>query len=262
MPYFPLEKLLLVHIPRTGGTSLEWMFRNGLSSVSADEKTDPPPEKMQLYTEWKNFYVDKLTPVPVSLQHLTFAEIHQFFPEFVTQADKIISVVRHPYDRFISEYFYLRYVIMNPERDPVPKCYLDHQKRYGFEMEDCMHLVDINKFIPWIYQKVKQNKYFLDGHFRTQTEFLNGLQAAPHFQHFPFEKLAEVISFLRQICPTMSPKDRPKKREHKYPVHDSVEITADNLFLLHQWYSEDFINFNFKKDQLEFGKMSIVVVNV
>uniref|UniRef100_A0A6C0LJ38 Sulfotransferase domain-containing protein n=1 Tax=viral metagenome TaxID=1070528 RepID=A0A6C0LJ38_9ZZZZ len=103
MPYFKNDtiNLLFIHIPKTGGSSVEFYFSN---------KFDVPLNNNSLY-----LFIDdeiKLTKnilVTSSLQHLTYNQMiqnnHLFNIDF--NDIKIITIVRNPYKRIISDLFYL-----------------------------------------------------------------------------------------------------------------------------------------------------------
>ena len=96
MPYFNNKKdinLLLIHIPKTGGTSLERYFSN---------KWLIPLNKESLYS------IPKEGIENISLQHLGFNKIIEYKEKLQINLNelKIISIVRNPYERVISDLFY------------------------------------------------------------------------------------------------------------------------------------------------------------
>jgi len=85
------KKIIFVHIPKTGGTSIEHFF--GLSIENN------VPNKQNLFGLFiKN---DK----QLYYQHLTINEILEF--DHCNNYDFCFSIVRNPYDRAISEYNFL-----------------------------------------------------------------------------------------------------------------------------------------------------------
>jgi hypothetical protein len=103
MPYFKNNdvNLLFIHIPKTGGTSLEKYFSNRYNiSLNNESLYD------LISTEIQNKYNVKLES---SLQHLTYNTIMDYkdFLNIDMNCIKIISIVRNPYDRLISDLFYL-----------------------------------------------------------------------------------------------------------------------------------------------------------
>jgi len=94
MPYFCTANLLFIHIPKTGGTSLETYF---------SEKFGPP----SLYG-----FLDGSTQIrhavhiKHSLQHLTMREIRVYNHYFKIVNPFVVTIVRNPYERIMSELFY------------------------------------------------------------------------------------------------------------------------------------------------------------
>ena len=103
MPYFKNDdvNILFLHIPKTGGSSVEIYFSSTFNI---------PLNNDSLYT-----FIDdeiKLTKnivINSSLQHITYNQIvkhNEFFNVDFNNA-KIITVVRNPYERVISDLFFL-----------------------------------------------------------------------------------------------------------------------------------------------------------
>ena len=94
----PEYKLIFIHIPKCGGTSIEvyisnnyklkYKFCNVLNNIE------------------KNSYILDKKSGSKALQHLTALEIRQNFNDFEKYYK--FSVVRNPYDRIISEYHWSR----------------------------------------------------------------------------------------------------------------------------------------------------------
>ncbi len=88
MPLFVRSKLLFIHIPKTGGTSIEKLL-------------EERGEAMSMFTSTGSIFINGHTP-----QHCTFRELQDL--NMVTDEVRIFTVVRNPVDRTISEYFYLK----------------------------------------------------------------------------------------------------------------------------------------------------------
>ena len=102
MPYFKNNNLnlLFIHIPKTGGTSLEKYL---------SEKYNIPLDSKSLYTTFKNGYKN------VSLQHQTYHNLLKKKKEFGIDFNNIqmISIVRNPYERIVSDLFYFKLITIN-----------------------------------------------------------------------------------------------------------------------------------------------------
>ena len=95
MPYFKNNEinLLFIHIPKTGGTSLENYFKN----------------KYNIELNSNSLHGEKLKPIKVnsSLQHMTYNTIIEILGiDFINNSLQIITIIRNPYDRMISDLFY------------------------------------------------------------------------------------------------------------------------------------------------------------
>lgn len=99
MPYFKNNNLnlLFIHIPKTGGTSLEKYL---------SQKHNIPLDSKSLYSNSKNGYNS------VSLQHQTYDTLLNKKRDFVIDFNniKIISIVRNPYERTISDLFFYKLI--------------------------------------------------------------------------------------------------------------------------------------------------------
>jgi hypothetical protein len=110
MPYFKNNdvNILLIHIPKTGGSSLEIYFSN---------KFKIPLNKNSLFVKDINYNIE-INPglikygkdIGSSLQHMTYTTIiknNNYFNIDFSNI-KIITIVRNPYNRIMSDLFYLK----------------------------------------------------------------------------------------------------------------------------------------------------------
>jgi hypothetical protein len=108
MPYFRKGDLnvLFLHIPKTGGTSIEYYFS----------------EKYSIPLNTKAMYTGANTPLGTSYQHLPYKEIVKHKYLFPIEFDNltVLTVVRNPYDRILSDLFY--YKLVDAKTEP-PRVY-------------------------------------------------------------------------------------------------------------------------------------------
>ena len=101
MPYFHNNyvNLLFIHIPKTGGSSLETYF---------SKKFNMPLNDSTLFNIVKRFK-------GVSLQHQTYQSLITYPQIFKIDNNnlKILTVVRSPYHRLISDLFHFKYITTN-----------------------------------------------------------------------------------------------------------------------------------------------------
>jgi hypothetical protein len=123
MPYFNKneEKVLFIHIPKTGGTSIEKYL---------SKKYDIPLDIHSLWDIHARFRNG------VSYQHQTFLTIKKNSKLFKINFDeniKIFSAIRNPYDRLISDLFFYKLIDVNdtPQKvEKVIKVYLYGGNKY------------------------------------------------------------------------------------------------------------------------------------
>jgi hypothetical protein len=103
MPYFKNENvnILLIHIPKTGGTSLQEYF---------SKKFDISLNNSSLY-DFLNLDIKEQSPLEIhtSLQHMTYNTIMKYKDFFNIKCEnlEIITIIRNPYYRVISDLFFI-----------------------------------------------------------------------------------------------------------------------------------------------------------
>ena len=104
MPYFNnnVVNILFIHIPKTGGSSIECYFSG---------KYNIPLNKESFWCEWYN-----LTNTRVSLQHLTYNDIKNNLNH---NNLTIITVVRNPYTRIVSDLFFCNLINITTTKEQV-----------------------------------------------------------------------------------------------------------------------------------------------
>jgi hypothetical protein len=110
MQYYKNDNIniLLVHIPKTGGTNIE----DNLKQIC----------NQTLFSLWKN----DLLPEPynkISLQHQTYITLYNYKEKLNIDFEniKIFSIVRNPYDRIISDLFWFGFINENTSSKKVFK---------------------------------------------------------------------------------------------------------------------------------------------
>ena len=102
MPYFKNDNIniLFVHIPKTGGSSVEYYFCNKFN-ISLNNKSlfDFIDNETKLE---KNMIINS------SLQHITYNQMIEYNNVFNIDFNniKIITIVRNPYERIVSDLFW------------------------------------------------------------------------------------------------------------------------------------------------------------
>jgi hypothetical protein len=115
MPYFKNndDNILLIHIPKTGGSSLEHYFSDKYN-IKLNEKS----LFMFLNEETKK---QNNIEINSSLQHMTYQTLFKYKDFFNIDFNnlKIITIVRNPYERIISDFFFYKLITIDTDRKSV-----------------------------------------------------------------------------------------------------------------------------------------------
>ena len=126
--------VLFIHIPKTGGTSIERFFAS----------------KGVALAFWsRQLHADGGQGFPCSPQHFHQPILEALFPE--TFFDKKVAVVRHPVTRMVSEY----------------------RHRMGIRIRKGFSVIDFEGWLKQSFGKVEVDEYFKDNHFRPQVQFID-----------------------------------------------------------------------------------------
>lgn len=196
--------VFFVHVPKTGGTSIEKALKDAGASVAL------------LYgSRFEGF-------CKTTFQHLN-AEIYEKVipPAFY---DYSFAVVRHPFTRLVSEYYYRR--------------------KRGFAKRT---------FDDWLNRAMKnyrQNPYIMDNHFRPQVDFIR-----PGVEVFKLEDgleypLAAASHHLGLTMP--APSSHVNKSQSKEPVVWSRRTRAR----ITKFYKADFDRFGYDPNE-EFSELRL-----
>ena len=115
MPYFYNDKinLLLIHIPKTGGTSLEFFF---------SKKYNIELNNNSLYGFIPE-HTKKINNINInsSIQHATYRSLIKYNDFFKIDMNniQIITIVRNPYERLISGLFWFKEINNNSTKEEV-----------------------------------------------------------------------------------------------------------------------------------------------
>ena len=116
MPYFKNDdvNILFIHIPKTGGTSLDCYFSS---------KFNIPLNTKSLYgfLDAYGAVLNENMKINVSLQHLLYNQIVKYNKIFNINFDtiKIITIVRNPYERSISDLFWFKFISSDSTKEEV-----------------------------------------------------------------------------------------------------------------------------------------------
>jgi hypothetical protein len=212
MPINYNYKTIFIHIPKCAGTSVEFL----LDTLN----------ETNLYTQGvktkNSLCFDKFTDeeyricASKNMQHYTFRELKKVLPEEIITSFKKFSIVRNPYDRLVSEFYFA----ITPYKD--------------FE-EFVKNVLSLDVYTRnWLY----------DGHIETQSSFLineqNNFNSIDNI--FKYEQLDECFAFLKNIT-GKSAKPHLKKTQDREPWQNYY--TTELKEIVYNFYRDDFINFNY-----------------
>lgn len=219
MPINKEYKIIFVHIPKTGGTSVEQILE--MSTLGSYFTPKPSIESYSLIP------IDKFTPeeyrmcASKNMQHLTIQELKKILDPDIYQNYKKISIVRHPYDRLVSEFAFSQRTI---------------NRHHSFNSFVKKGLTCPDYLRNWLY----------DGHLETQTSYLlneegnfNSLDKIYRYEDFK-QCLIEMNKLTgKNIYPHLYKTARKPYQEYYSPVLQE---------LVYDFYKEDFVNFNFSPE--------------
>ncbi len=193
------KKIIFIHVPKTAGTTIEWML------------------DMELSLE--NFYGIENGK---ALQHLLARDIKKKIKDY----DEYIkfTVVRNPYDRFISEYKW---------------CEMDG---HGF-----IKCESIDEFLSYVEKVVKRNKYdenvYID-HLIPQYEYVYDKKGELLVDYVgKYEELEDVFNYMRKNLKVTKEEIYKLNETKKYKVILNKE-QKDRIYNL---YKKDFELFNYER---------------
>jgi len=191
------KKVLFIHIPKTGGTSIEkWLSKD--------------IDHIEFYSKYPTVNM-KVTP-----QHLAKKDLIAFIGNHF---DYEFSIVRDPYQRIESEFFY----------------------RMGLDKVTDMSTV-VDNFSNWVLynlDELRRNESHSDNHFRRQIEFLDDSVTVFKFE----DGLENVIEHLQKEVSFSGGNKRLSK--HKASKRLPVRWSRRALYKFNQYYGADFMEFDY-----------------
>ncbi|MGJ8671448.1 sulfotransferase family 2 domain-containing protein [Rubritalea sp.] len=190
----PAKNILFVHVPKCAGSFIEKLLANKFGAPLLFNKYQPPFMKV----------------VP---QHLTYQEVLDLNYE-TSDFDYAFTIVRNPYERVESEFFYQKRIYKIPH---TPK--------------------DFSKWLLKSLKETKKDVYYMKSHFRPQIDFI-----APGLKILKLENgMPKLIAILEKELGSLNP------QEGKINAGDKTQVvwTQKALTKFNDFYSEDFREFGY-----------------
>jgi Sulfotransferase family len=172
MPVSHRHQCIFIHIPKTGGTSIETAL--GMFHSWKEENTTDMFGKIQTPALIAKGWVTRY------LQHVSWAELGNLVPDPIPTRYYSFAWIRNPWDRMVS-------VFANKDPD-----LLEHARADGLQLAE----LDFESFLVATLD-------YLHVHLRPQHEFILGVQGGPsinfigRFEHFPAD-FAALCAALRE----------------------------------------------------------------
>jgi len=215
MPISHRHKCIFVHIPKTGGVSIEKHFK--IKRLTRNLYRHSMYVKFQYYGIW------------YPLHHLPADIIKKIHPDTFKKYYKF-SFVRNPYNRILSLYLYTH------------KKKWESMQNSGVEINDTVLAGISEKFEKWFDKFIQSNDYRK----LTQTKFLFENKKLIVDEVFKFEDMEAELKKLKQ---------KFKLEFDPHEIHNSSTTMFDRKKLLtpqikekiYNFYKEDFDNFGYEK---------------
>jgi len=149
MPYFKNNdvNVLFIHIPKTGGSSMELYFSSKFN-IPLNNKS------LFLFIE-DEVLLNENMKINSSLHHITYNQIVEYSKIFNINFDniKIITVVRNPYERIMSDLFYFKLITIDSTKETV----VNIINKYLISQDYDNHNIPQHKFITNDKGEIIQN---------------------------------------------------------------------------------------------------------
>lgn len=214
------KNIIFIHIPKTGGTSVE-------SYLNLKTKDKSKFDKI-------GYGIKYINGKKKALQHLTVGEINDYIGNQKFNQMIKFTIVRNPFSKIVSEFSHFTN--------------LSGPKYHGNEsplIKNGELITDFDNFLDHVDHIVNNNLYddniFYD-HFRPQSDFVKINNKIIVDTVFKFENLNEVKYFLKIICPKdTSDFPHAQKRRKK-----QIKLSPDQKKKIYNIYQKDFQLFNYK----------------
>jgi hypothetical protein len=212
------------HIPKTGGSSVTKFLKEFGCFVFLDGQNISQIKNFSGIVKYNNFLKSIHRGSPCTPQH-----IHNYFYNHVMDMSKVdftFSVVRHPEERIISEFYWSNCTFTTDSKDAS-----------GLTKYDKSKWVKTNDFSLWLknsYECYHKDNYVWDNHLRKQSDFI-----WHDMKLFKFEDINEVPNYINEkMGAPYSEIKMPYTNKSRNKTE--INIEKEDKKILEEWYKDDY----------------------
>ncbi len=217
MPISHKHRAIFVHIPKTAGTSVENVLGiKDIEDIYNSGKTNDILKVVNADCLSSKEYRNILLKSP---QHYTLQELKKIIGAAAFNDYLKFSIVRNPYDRFVSEYKY--------------------NNQFNF--------LSFDEYVNYVMSLTAvERSWFFDGHLETQTSFLIDETGVidQSVKIFKFEELDILKNFVSELTGIA---DFPHKLKSTNMISFISFYTNKIENMVYEFYKDDFVNFNYDR---------------
>lgn len=214
-----------IHIPKTAGSSMTKLLKNIGCEVALDGGNIKETEKFNDVLKNSNLLKSLHQHSPCNPQHIS-KELYRCVVDH-SKVNFNFSIVRHPEERLISEYFWV-----NQTYAPEAK-YASGLSEY--ERSKWVKTNDFSEWLKYAKQCYDEDAYVWDNHLRKQSEFI-----LSDTKLFRFDQLSKIPDYLNESLGTsfagLSIPHLNKKRSGNV----TINIKDEDKELIRNWYNDDY----------------------
>ncbi len=220
MPISYPFKTIFVHIPKCAGTSIEKYLGMGSTAQLFSYK---PIKLTDIKYDTNLFSSDELldfenrTP-----QHLTITQLKKIIPNDIINSFFKFSVIRHPYQRMISEYAYIH-------ETPTAKTSTFRNKPFDIFVDEVLNLSN------------EEQITLFDGHLESQFDYLFINNELAIDAVYKLENFEPCVAKLKEL--TKSNRDLPHSRATTFV--SNIDIANETKQKIFDYYQKDFESFGY-----------------
>ena len=205
------KKIIFVHIPKCAGSSIEYFFKkNNLRLDFVEEKIDFKSNETN-FSEVVKLHKGKT-------QHLSASDIDKLLGNIKFKEYYKFSIVRNPYDRLVSYYFYIK----KQKKPQLDKIHVDLVHSSSSFNEFIMKAIDIPAMYPIFNQYVYLSENYNNinkmidyiGKFETLNRDFKTILRKSNFATSKLDKIKSSLGYSKYQLPRINTSNRGKYQNY------------------------------------------------